>query len=143
MRELTFFGVTFSITMKAGRRRTVVGSSYFVECDGVGMFEADSMSLWTQIRMLSNNELRITDPIADLHISLLVNSLHNTPLLIRHIPHPIRLPRRNQNMRTPPLHIPIQLITLVNLKSPRIIHVAALTIMIAILSINRGIYFQK
>ena len=48
IRELTFFGVTFSITMKAGKRRTVVGSSYFEECEGVGMFEAESMSLYTK-----------------------------------------------------------------------------------------------
>ena len=45
MRELTFLGVTFSITMKAGRRSTVVGSSYLEECDGVGIFEAESIIL--------------------------------------------------------------------------------------------------
>lgn len=47
IRELTFLGVTFSIMMKAGKRRTVVGSSYFEECDGVGIFDAESISLWT------------------------------------------------------------------------------------------------
>ena len=49
MRKLTFIGVTFSIMMKAGRRRTVVGSSYFVECDGVGILEAESMSFCWKI----------------------------------------------------------------------------------------------
>lgn len=50
-----------------------------------------------------------THPITRLNPSPL-NRLHHTPLLIRHIPHPIRLPRRNEHMRRPPADIPIQLI---------------------------------
>lgn len=45
MSVLTDFGVTFSMSTKAGSSRTVVGSVYFEEWDGVGIFEAESMSL--------------------------------------------------------------------------------------------------
>lgn len=39
----TVDGVTFSTTVKAGRRRTVVGSEYEVVWCGVGMLDADTI----------------------------------------------------------------------------------------------------
>src|SRR4051794_35143929 len=74
--------------------------------------------------------------VANFHVCLLLNGFHKTALLICDIPHPIRLACRNQNMRTPSIHMPIKLIVLLNLKPLRILHDARIAVMIAILTVH-------
>jgi hypothetical protein len=76
-------------------------------------------------------------------MGLLVNSFHHTPFLIGDISYPIRLPCRNQYMRTPSFHMPIQLVVLINLEPLGIVRMAALAITIAILAVHRGIYLWE
>ncbi len=84
-----------------------------------------------------------TYAITDFNIRLLLNSLHQTALLIRNIPYPICLPRRNQYVRTPALYMPIKLIILLNFEPFRPLHHTGRAVMIAIVPIHGRIYFRE
>lgn len=63
MSVLTDLGVTFSTMTKAGRRRTVVGSVYLVEWDGVGIFDAESINFFFwRIVLATMNKIFTQDP---------------------------------------------------------------------------------
>ena len=115
IRSGVFAGVTLSINWNAGRRRTVV---LWSEWSGTGRFEAESMSFYVSVSTSAHSHNRrssMTYPVTRLHVPL-IHCLHNTPLLVRNISHPVRLASPHNQMRTPPLHMPIQLFRLIDRK---------------------------
>ena len=147
IRSPTDFGVTFSTSVNDGSKRTEVGRSGagadFVERSGIGILEADSMSLYQTISLSHHFQtckraILITYPIIRLNTTI-PHRLHHTPLLILDIPNPIRLARRDKHMRCPSLDMSIKLLLFVDLELRRVMDCARLAVMEAILSINRRI----
>lgn len=73
----------------------------------------------------------------------LVHSFHHTPLLISDILNPIRLARRNENMRCPAINPPIQFIRFVNAEGPRILDRAAITVLVALFAVDGRVDFGE
>lgn len=71
------------------------------------------------------------------------NRLHDTPLLIRDISHPICLPRCDKHMRGPGINMTIKLIVFINLEFGRVFDTAALAVMIAVFPVDSWIDLRK
>lgn len=74
---------------------------------------------------------------------MFLNRLHHTALLVRDISHPIRLPRRNEQMRRPPIHMSIELVLGIDIELGRIAHGARGAVLITILAVDRGVDFRE
>ena len=75
------------------------------------MFDAESISLCPAVTIsptpFSHNlQTGKHYPVRRRHLTL-PHRLHHAPLLILHIPYPVRLARRDQHVRRPPLHHPV------------------------------------
>lgn len=91
---------------------------------------------------ISEKCLDVTDPIARLHIAF-IDSFHNTALLVRNIAHPVCLPRRNNQMCTPPLYMSVELFRLIDGEVPRIFHRTARAVMEALVAIDGRVGRRK
>lgn len=94
------------------------------------------------IQVKIKKESLTTYPITWFHRAL-PKRLHHTALLILHISHPIRFPRRHQHMCTPALHKSIQPIILIDLEALWIFHLTAFAIVGTIIPINFWIDFWE
>lgn len=77
----------------------------------------------------------MTYPIAR-HKSSLLDRFHQTALLVCNIPHPVCLPGRDEQMRRPPVDVPIELILVVHVELGWILHRTRRTVVEAFLSVN-------
>jgi hypothetical protein len=129
-------GVTLSMNCQAGSRRTMELSS---EWFGMGMSEAESMSFcvcqyWVNVGIVKG----ATHSIAGLRASL-VYRLHDAALLVGDIAYPVRLARRDNQMRVETLHMAKELFRLVNLKLAWVLDGAAGAVVQAFVPIYGGV----
>lgn len=68
-----------------------------------------------------------------------VNRLHQTPLLVRNVPHPVRLARRDQQMCRPPVHTAVQLVRLVDVEPRGVVDRAGRAVAVTVIPVNGGI----
>ena len=110
IREGTSAGVTLSMIVKDGRRRTEVGSEAELCSLGTGMLEAESMSFCLHISFSTGFEAASLDHDADSVCELdskFPHSFHDAAFLVRNVPYPVRFTRRYQQMRGPAIDMPI------------------------------------
>jgi hypothetical protein len=96
------------------------------------------MSFYLQLAATRDYLLSFTHPITRLCIAF-ANRLHNAALLVCNIAHPVCLASRNNQMRTPSLHVSIQLFRLVNLKFAWVLDAATGAVVQAVVAIYRGV----
>lgn len=77
-------------------------------------------------------------PVARLDVSP-VYRLHDAALLVGDIAHPIRLARRNHQMRAETLHMSVQLLRLVNFEFARVLDAAAVAVAQTLVAIYSGV----
>lgn len=77
-----------------------------------GMLEAESMSFW-RLALVSDCACVFeaswqdsTYPVGRLNLAL-GNGLHDAPLLVGHVTHPVRLTRRDEQVRGKAIDVPV------------------------------------
>ena len=65
--------------------------------------------------------------------------LHHAALLVLHVPHPVRLSRRDEHVRRPALHHPVQLLLLVDAELGRVVHRAGGAVERAVRAVDRRV----
>lgn len=68
---------------------------------------------------------------------------HHTPLLITHIPDPIRLAGRYEHVRSESIDASVQLLVFVNLEPFRVLDLARLAVVVAVFAIDRRVHFGE
>lgn len=135
----TVCGVTFSMMLKDGRRRMVVGSDDEWWSCGGGMFEAESINFWNLASgFCTPNDLpewMMTHPVCRLD-STVPDGFHNAALLIRNISDPVSLAGRHQHVGRPAIYMSVQLLVLVDLEIGRVFDGAAFTVMVTVLAVD-------
>lgn len=146
------------MSVKAGRRRTVVGidSEEFSSSitAGKGMSEAESISFWSIILSLTGlgaqqhidrktfSRPRLTYPVRRI-LAVLAYCLHHAAFFILDVPHPVRFAGGDQEMSGPAMHMTIQPIVLLNLPFGGVFDRAALAIVVTIFAIDIRMHLGK
>ena len=133
-------GVTLSMKVKAGKRSMVVGrdgGGSKLWSEGKGMLEAESISFCIDPSAITLAELVGKDahPITRLNLAV-PHSLHNAPLLIANIFHPVRLTRGDDHMCRPAIDMAIELFLFVNLEAFWILDLAGRAVVSAIFAVD-------
>ena len=111
IRSFTEVGVTLSMMLNEGKRRTVVGRSgtgWAEWSSGRGMLEAESISFctdcqWPRVLFLTGVH---SYAIARLNLAIF-HCFHYTPLLVANLSDPICFAGGNKHMSSPAIDMPI------------------------------------